>query len=147
VNGKILNALDFPLNNGSYPPMALASDLLAFRAMACKGVKDEYPTTDMCWGLAATRGAFTGFHVDSDGLATTIYCVNKGGSKWWIIIGPKDKSNMAAFASVENAYAFHNDGLDMAALGDVQVEAVLLRPGVRLSVNFFVVFGNTLIDI
>ncbi|KAF8220622.1 hypothetical protein L208DRAFT_1332790 [Tricholoma matsutake] len=86
----------------------------------------------MCWGLAATQGVFTGFHIDSDSLATTIYCVNKGGLKWWVVIGPKDKSDTAAFASVENMYAFHNDWLNMAALGDVQVEAVLLRPSVRL---------------
>ncbi|KAF8230698.1 hypothetical protein L208DRAFT_1012490, partial [Tricholoma matsutake] len=90
------------------------------------------PATDMHWGLAATQGAFTGFHIDSDGLATTIYCMNKGGSKWWVILSPKDKSDTAAFASVENMYAFHNDQLNMAALGDVQVEVVLLRPGVRL---------------
>ncbi|KAF8227678.1 hypothetical protein L208DRAFT_1067131, partial [Tricholoma matsutake] len=132
INGKILNALDFPLNNGSHPPMAIASDLVAFRAMACKAPTDEYPATDMRCGLAATQGAFTGFHIDSDSLATTIYCVNKGGSKWWVIIGPKDKSDTAAFASVENMYAFHNDRLNMVALGDVQVEAVLLRPGIRL---------------
>jgi hypothetical protein len=140
VDGKILNGLDFPLNNGSHLPMTLASDLLAFRAMACKGAEHEYPTTDMRWGLAATQGAFTGFHVDADGLATTIYCVNRDGSKWWIIVGPKDKSSASAFASVEKAYAFHSDGLDMTALGDVQVEAVLLRPGVRLSVILSVVF-------
>ncbi|KAF8233615.1 hypothetical protein L208DRAFT_1008229, partial [Tricholoma matsutake] len=94
--------------------------------------EEEYPTTDMRWGLAAKQGTFTGFHIDADGLATAIYCVNKGGLKWWIIIGPKDKRDTSPFASVENAYAFHNHGLDVAVLGDVQVEVVLLTPGVRL---------------
>ena len=52
---------------------------------------------------------------------------------------------MSAFSSVDKAYAFHNDGLNTAALGDVQVEAVLLRPGVRLFVVLSTAFGNTLI--
>lgn len=112
--------------------MPLASDLIAFRAMACKGAIREYPTSDMRWGLAATQGAFSGFHIDSDGLGTYISCVNRGGSKWWMIVNPKAGSDTSAFASVEKAYAFHSDGVDMTVLGDVQVEAVLLRPGVRL---------------
>jgi hypothetical protein len=134
ANGKILNALDFPQYDASLPLMPLASELMAFRAMACKGALREYPTSDMRWGLAATQGAFSGFHIDSDGLGTYISCVNRGGSKWWMIVGPKDRSDTSAFSSVEKAYAFHSDGVDMTALGDVQVEAVLLRPGVRLCV-------------
>lgn len=116
--------------------MSLASDLVAFRALAWHGAAEEYPASDMRWGIAATQGAFSTFHIDSDGLATYITCSNKGGSKWWVIVSPKDKDKRnaaAAFASVEAAHAFHNgDGADMTALGDVQVEAVLLRPGTRL---------------
>ena len=131
--GKILNALDFPQHHSSNPPTSLASELFAFRAVAFQGESDGYPTTDVRWGIAATQGAFSSFHIDSDGLGTYISCVNRNGSKWWVIVGPKDKSDTSAFASVREAYAFHNgDGADTAALGDVQVEAVLLRPGTRL---------------
>lgn len=86
----------------------------------------------MRWGLAATGGAFSTFHVDSDGLGTYISCTSQEGSKWWVIVSPKDPSNMSAFASVDSMFAFHDTGSDTALLGDVQVEAVLLRPGVRL---------------
>ena len=142
ANGKILNALDFPQSHSSNPPMALASDLLAFRAMACRGDADEYPTADMRWGLAATQDTFTAFRIDSDGLNTFISCVNKEGLKWWIVIGPKDRKDVSAFARVERAYAFHNDGVNVAALGNVQVEAVLLTPGVRLLAILHDVLGT-----
>jgi hypothetical protein len=71
-NGKTLNALDFLINNGSHPPMVLASDLLTFCAMACRGAEHEYPTMDMCWGLVATQGTFTGYHVNADGQSPSI---------------------------------------------------------------------------
>ena len=101
--------------------------------MACQGEVEEYPASDMRWGLAATRGAFSTFHIDSDGLNTYIFCTNKDGSKFWVAVGPKDKSNASAFSSVKESVAFHGgEGAD--AQGDVQVEAVLLRPGTRLCV-------------
>jgi hypothetical protein len=94
---------------------------------------EQFPASDMRWGIAATQGAFSGFHIDSDGLGTYISCTNRNGSKWWVIVGPKDKSNPSAFSSVKESHAFHaGNGADTMALGDVQVEAVLLRPGTRL---------------
>jgi hypothetical protein len=134
-DGKILNALDFPRYHGGHPPISIASDLVAFRAMGRRGDRHDYPTPDMRWGIAATEGAFSSFHIDSDGLGTYISCVNRNGSKWWVIISPRDKSDVAHFASVGKAWAFHGgDGVDTTALGDVQVEAVLLTPGTRLCV-------------
>jgi hypothetical protein len=103
--------------------------------MGCEGELEEYPASDMRWGLAATQGAFSSFHIDSDGLGTYISCTNQNGSKWWVIVGPKDKSNPSAFSSVKECQAFYSgEGADTTALGDVQVEAVLLRPGTRLCV-------------
>jgi hypothetical protein len=58
LNGKILNALDFLQHTADHPPLSVASDLVAFQAMACRGSKDEYPTSNMCWGIAATQGVF-----------------------------------------------------------------------------------------
>jgi hypothetical protein len=130
---KILNALDFPINHGGNPPRSLASDLVAFQAMGCQGEEEEYPASDMRWGIAATQGAFSSFHVDSDGLNTYISCTNANSTKWWVVVGHKDKSNTSAFSSVKESQAFHSgEGADTTALGDVQVEAVLLRPGTRL---------------
>jgi hypothetical protein len=63
------------------------------------------------------------------------FLVSVNGSKWWVIIGPRDRRNVSDFASMEKVYQFHaGDGIDATALGDVQVEAVLLRPGTRLCV-------------
>src|SRR6202034_3814950 len=92
----------------------------------------------MRWGLAATHGAFSSFHIDSDGLGTYISCSNRNGSKWWVIVGGKDKSNPLAFSGVKEDEAFKNGNKgDTTALGDVQVEAVLLRPGTRLCAFHF----------
>jgi hypothetical protein len=113
--------------------MSLSSDLVAFRGMACLGATEEYPKSHMRWGIAATGGAFSNFHLDSNGLGTYISCVNRNGSNWWVIVSPKDKSDASAFASVEKVYPFLNgDGADTVVPGDLQVEAVLLRPGTRL---------------
>ena len=134
-DGKILNSLDFPqadVCHVSHPPMSLASDLVAFRTMACHRAKDFFPTARMRWGLAATEGAFSSFHIDSDGFGTYVSCVNQNGAKWWVIIGPKGGNKQANFG-FKDAFNFYlKFGADTAALGDVQVEAVLLRPGTRL---------------
>ena len=133
LTGKILNALDFPRNHGGNPPRSLASDLVAFQAMGCQGEVEEYPASDMRWELAATQGAFSGFHIDSDGLGTYISCTNRNGSKWWVIVGPKDKRNPSGFSGVKESHAFHSGkGADTTVLGEAQVEVVLLRPGTRL---------------
>jgi hypothetical protein len=42
-NGKILNALDFPKYSISHPPRSIASDIVAFRMLACP----DYPIGDM----------------------------------------------------------------------------------------------------
>jgi hypothetical protein len=133
-----LNALDFPQRDGCHPPMSLSSDLVAFRALACQGATQEYPTASLRWGLAATQGAFSTFHIDSDGFGTYISCVNRNGAKWWVIVGPKDRSKQSGFASFKEAFSFHQAlmGADITVLEDVQVEAVLLRPGTRLYVHF-----------
>jgi hypothetical protein len=131
--GKILNGLDFPQEDGSNPPMSISSDLVAFRAMACHGAREEYPTISFRWGLAATEGAFSSFHIDSEGVGTYVSCVNQNGAKWWVIVGPKDKSRLSSFAKFKEVYGFYQGfGADPSKLGDVQVEAVLLKPGTRL---------------
>jgi hypothetical protein len=114
-DGKILNALDFSrVRHGAInPPNSIASESAAFRQMIRRVDTLNYPARDMRWGVAATEGAFSSFHIDSDGLGTYISCINRNSSKWWVVISPKYKSNISEFASVEKACAFHNrDGVD-----------------------------------
>jgi hypothetical protein len=50
-----------------------------------------------------------------------------------VIVGPKDKSRPSSFVRFKEAYEFYAEfGADPNKLGDVQVEAVLLKPGTRL---------------
>jgi hypothetical protein len=96
-----------------------------------------YPTESLRWGLAATEGAFSTFHVDSDGLGTYVTCVSENSKKWWVVVGPKDQGNPSSFANFKDVYKFYNGlAADTTALGDVQVEAVLLRPGINLYAHF-----------
>lgn len=121
------------MHNIANPREKIATDIVAFRAMATQGARQPYPVLDMRWGLAATAGAFTTFHIDSDGLATYISCVNQGGSKWWVIVSPKSTDYTSAFANVRKSFEFQNEEMcHISALGDVQVEAVLLMPGTQL---------------
>jgi hypothetical protein len=132
-DGKILNALDFPKYSIGHPSRSVASDIVAFRMLACP----DYLIRDMRWGIAATEGAFLSFHINSNRLATYISCVNKRGSKWWVVLGLKDKTNVSGLASIKKAFGFHDgDGVDMTVLGDIQVEVVLLTPGTILLVLF-----------
>jgi hypothetical protein len=79
----------------------------------------------MVWGLAATAGAMSYFHIDANGLATWIDV--KTGSKYWILAKPKKPLNFAAISLFTDRYdqeAVNQDKWDL--------EAVLLLPGSRL---------------
>ncbi|KAF8803042.1 hypothetical protein BYT27DRAFT_7110523 [Phlegmacium glaucopus] len=133
-DGKILNALDFPRPHLDHPPTSLASDLFAFRRNSSnQGVISEYPDLEMRWGLAATTGAFSTFHVDSHGRATYVSCVNKDGSKLWVLAGTKTNAIASAFENVQKSIRFFNRGVPSKdQFPEVQLEAVLLQPGMRL---------------
>jgi len=132
--GKILNALDFPRPHLDHPPTSLSSDLFAFRRNSSnQNLVEEYPDLEMRWGLAATAGAFSTFHVDSHGRATYISCVNKDGSKFWVLAGTKNNVEAPALESIENVINFYNNDVpSLEDFPDVQLEAVLLEPGMRL---------------
>ena len=137
-NSKIFNALDFPLPYGTDPPTSVASDLSAWSALgSIRTCMPEHPLSGMQWGLACTAGAYSSFHVDSNGLSTYMDVVNQNSSKFWIVVSPKQKQpDSSALASVEKQFSFHNDSdINPQALGDIQVEAVLLTPGTQLYVN------------
>lgn len=85
--GKILNGLSFPSGTPylTDAEMPFASDRFAWSNTANTIFKAEAPspTSDLNWGLAATAGAHSLFHLDVNGLATTVRVLV--GSKLWFI--------------------------------------------------------------
>lgn len=117
--GKILNALEFPMNMASVTPTPIFStDLLAWASTA---TETPPPIGDIRWGLAATAGAKTWFHIDSNGFNTFIDV--KCGFKAWICI----RDELGQFVAID---AFKDFELDDASR--YQMEVVLLSPGTRL---------------
>ena len=127
--GKILNALDFPLPYATNPPTSIASNIKAWqRTVAKLGCDQDYPAAACRWGLAATSGAYHGFHIDCDGFGTYIEPLT--GNKWWIIAKPPQGEDFSIFACTDDLFRFvSTDGL--ADQGYI-LEAVLLTPGTRL---------------
>lgn len=129
-NGKILNALDFPMpTRGIRPPETIATDILAFNETLddpyCKRTAG-FPVSDMYWGLAATNHSFHFFHIDTDGLATAVRPQN--GAKYWIVAQPKAGRSFAATdIYVDGKYAIDEMNMDLW-----EVEAILLTAGTCL---------------
>jgi hypothetical protein len=125
-NGKILNALDFPLPYAPLPPASIASTTIAWQH-TLEG-DEEFPASACKWGLAATSGAHHGFHIDCDGLGTYIEPLT--GNKWWVIARPPNGDDFSVFACLEDLFTFiASDGAENPGY---ILEAVLLTPGVRL---------------
>lgn len=128
-NGRILNALDFPLASGPPPQSAFATDVRAWDFtldMPLAGRTVEYPRHHMRWGLAATKGAQHTWHVDAEGMAT--YIQPKTGSKYWVVARPK--------ASRKDAICLTDDSVvaDVSAPNQEywDIEGILLIPGMEL---------------
>ena len=85
-DGKILNGLDFPFwkSKSSWSWESFATDLVGWEQTACEkpwsNLKTQmnYPIKEMRWGLAATAGALSWQHIDSDGQNTVIENVGDG---------------------------------------------------------------------
>jgi hypothetical protein len=117
--GKILNALEFPMGTAPVSPTPkFSTDLVAWEITG-RGIPP--PIGDIRWGLAATGGARTWFHMDSNGFNTFIDV--KCGYKVWLYIYDK----CGRFKVID---AFKDFVLDEA--GDFQIEVILLTPGTRL---------------
>jgi hypothetical protein len=129
AKGKILNALDFPAPYDPNPPSSIASSYVAWkRTHGLPGCFQEFPASSSKWGLAATTGAYHGFHIDCDGFATYIDCV--AGSKWWVIASPKQLHYTSTFACIDDLFDYISREGDGGV--DYVLEAILLRPGTRL---------------
>ncbi|KIJ91392.1 hypothetical protein K443DRAFT_126253 [Laccaria amethystina LaAM-08-1] len=94
-NGRILNALDFPLPTSDLSPDALCTDLHAWIATECLPFCNAHaaplPSRDLRWGLVATYGALHYGHIDSDGFGTFVNVLV--GAKYWFVTCPKQESH------------------------------------------------------
>jgi len=88
------------------------------------------PLADFRWGLAATAGAISWWHVDSNGFGT--YIDAKAGRKW-IIVGRR-KGHGHNFESFSEVDLFFSEGyeLDEPNQEKWDLEAVILPPRTRL---------------
>lgn len=81
-----LNVLDLPLGGAAVPIPPMFTDL-STDVHSVPYVKDFVNVLDLrddlSWGTAATSGAFSWFHIDDNGFATSV--IPKAGSKWWIL--------------------------------------------------------------
>jgi len=114
---------------GSFP---FSTDSAAWNSM--KGTNncpaDQLPPMgDLRWGLAATAGAISWTHIDSNGFGT--YFDPSAGKKL-IIVGRRkfDRTSLESFSEVD---IFLNDFDVSAPNGDrLDLEAVILAPGTRM---------------
>jgi len=131
ANGKVLNALSFPMPGAATTAEAFASDLAAWKQMTGEpgcSPKVDQPTGDMRWKLCATSGAWHGYHIDADGSGTFIDV--EEGKKLWI----------TSDHSVESRYTLSEIGVffdpsfsvDEGAPRLWGLEAIVLVPGTRL---------------
>jgi hypothetical protein len=115
------------------PPPKFSTDLLAVR-VAGRGIVP--PISDIRWGTAATGGACTWFHVDSNGLG--VFVIMKCGLKIWFFI----RDDEGKFSIINS---FHDFELDEAK--GHRLEVVVLRPGTQLYVanySFFYHYSSNL---
>jgi hypothetical protein len=132
-NGKILNALHFPMPEKGMGMQPFSTDSAAWvctKGAAGSRQSQAPPLADFRWGLAATTGALSWWHVDSDGFGT--YVDTKAGLKWWIVARRKGKEH--DFESFSEADTFF-DGryeVDEPNQDKWDLEAVVLHPGTRL---------------
>ena len=130
-DGKVLNALSFPMPGAATTAEAFASDLAAWQQTTGEpgcGSKVARPTGDMRWGLCATSGAWHGHHIDSDGSGT--YIDVQDGEKLWITSDHSSAGN----DSLSEIGIFFDDNfsVDEGAPRLWGLEAIVLVPGTRL---------------
>ena len=127
--GRILNCLELPNSTGcSEPHHAISTDTVAWSHTIGKPLCKKHlqkPVTDIRWGLAATAGAISYWHLDTNGFAT--YIDVKVGQKWWVVAEPKEGG--PSFGSKDFYSQFDCEKVN-EELWDVY--AVLLKPGQRL---------------
>jgi hypothetical protein len=129
-DGHVLNVLDLPLPDGLNPDEQLASDILAWKATMntsfCKKTV-QFPLHDWRWGLAATTSAQHVWHMDADGVCTSIEV--KAGSKWWVVA--KQKAENKDFVDLAHEENWHFEPYSSNECLS-EAEGILLLPGTML---------------
>ena len=129
-NGKVLDALPFPMINIGIQNDAFASDVASWNKTLgepiCKH-EASMPVGDIRWSHCATCGVFHTFRINGHGLGMFIDVLH--GSKWCIL--PSVIHGPNTFAGITS---FFNEKfeLDIAAANMCDLEAVMLIPGTRL---------------
>ena len=127
--GRILNALDFLLPATPAEQLPCSVDSVAWKEAAemnHEDKKESFPLADMRWGLAGLKGAFTFWHLDSDGLSTYVDVKNNEGEKLWIVANAdRGRSSKLQFL-LSKAFELETGP------SDLQLEAILLTKGTRL---------------
>jgi hypothetical protein len=132
-NGKILNALHFPMPEQGMGNMPFSTDSAAWNGTkggsGCSAERVP-PLAELRWGLAATSGAISWWHVDSDGFGS--YIDTKAGAKWWIVARRQGRGH--GFESFGEVMKFFNGSYEVEEPNDEvwDLEAVILRPRTRL---------------
>ena len=128
TDGKVLNALAFPLVGTGYQPNSFSSDHAAWmQTLSAPFSKDivAVPVGDIRWGSCATAGAFNNKLSKRDGLGMVIDPVD--GLQLWF--STPEPSNI--FHQV-NSFIHSDLELDKHEEGASNVEAIVLEPGTRL---------------
>lgn len=130
-DGKILNALNFPMPEQGLDSFSFSTDSAAWNgtkgAANCGGDKG-LPLGDIRWGIAATTGALHWWHLDSDGFGT--YIDTRAGLKWWILARRK-VHNLESFGEI-NTFVSDRYDMEQPNSDSWDLEAVILSPNTRL---------------
>jgi len=131
ADGKVLNALSFPMPGAATTPEAFASDLAAWNQTTGEpgcSPRVERPTGDIRWKLCATCGAWHGHHIDSDGSGTFIEV--EEGEKLWIT---SNHSTEDKYILAEIGVFFDREfSVEEGAPTLWGLEGIVLVPGTRL---------------
>lgn len=126
--GKILNALGIPMEAKGLKDSPFSSD---YAALITTGgdwkTSKSLPAGESRWALAATNGAFHGWHIDCNGFST--YIEVHSGARLWILARSKKPFERWDDIGLFTSKFFTPDML-CDKLWDF--EAILLTPGAEL---------------
>ena len=128
--GKILNALDLPLDDGNTELTEYASDLHAWKFTRSHhhiSRSSVYPVGHMRWALVGHKNSMTFLHIDCEGLSTAVTVAD--GGKAWGFLRERPGNPMSSINFFLNDH-FRLD--EVLQSSEYDFELVALRPGDRL---------------
>ncbi|KAG6883923.1 hypothetical protein C0993_002815 [Termitomyces sp. T159_Od127] len=127
---RSINALNLPASYNEFPRFPLSSDKFAWGEVRGRSYCDwaeQYPVSDMRWGLACTGSSHHYWHLDANGLATFVRV--ETGIKFWYIAIPKS----GEFSEFGDFEIFEND-FDLSSVNSDRwdIEIIVFGPGSTL---------------